>query len=139
MNLQKYQTLRASLIAIIDNPKASDADKDRARAAASDIARSMNRATCGDCQRVSEGTRAACGRPGHDDAPAPAQPLRSTERTAAGLQTLAPWAAAIMDTTSRLRTRGTTDVPMPLFTQNEDAAARAEASRQTTLFGDSAE
>lgn len=57
----------------------------------------------------------------------------STERTAAGVQILAPWAAGLMDTTTRLRTRGAVENALPLFTQDEDAEARADASRQTTI------
>lgn len=63
---------------------------------------------------------------------------RSTERTAAGVQYLAPWAASLMDTTGRLRApKDAPERPMPLFTQDEDAAARALAASQRSIFEDS--
>lgn len=58
---------------------------------------------------------------------------RSTERTRAGVQYLAPWAASLMDTGCPIRPRGLKENPLPLFTQDEDAEARADAARQTTI------
>ena len=57
----------------------------------------------------------------------------STQHTPAGEQILAPWAASQMDTITPLRARGTVALPLPLFTQDEDAQARADASRQLTM------
>jgi len=58
---------------------------------------------------------------------------RSTERTKTGIQYLAPWASQLMDTRGPIKARGAVDVPMPLFTQDEDAKTRADAARQTTI------
>lgn len=58
---------------------------------------------------------------------------RSTQRTPAGVQYLAPWASATFDTVTPLRARGPVDLPLPLFTQEEDAQARAQAAKQRTL------
>ena len=65
------------------------------------------------------------------------QPPRavSTQKTAAGLQILAPWAPSQMDTTSRLRApMSAPERPLPLFTQDEDAEARRVAASQRSIF-----
>ena len=59
----------------------------------------------------------------------------STQRTAAGVQILAPWAAGQMDTTSRLRPDESAAVhDLPLFTQDEDAEAARVAASQRSIF-----
>jgi len=56
-----------------------------------------------------------------------------TQRTPTGEQYLAPWASALMDTTTPLRAPADApERPLPLFTQDEDA--RSDAQRQTSLI-----
>lgn len=61
------------------------------------------------------------------------------QKTRAGLQIVAPWAAGVMDTSSRTgRLKpGQEDVSRgPLFTQEEDARAKAAAAAQKRIDED---